>query len=66
MLLELTAAIVVCLLAFGVIVKASVSITRRLGLDPMAVLLYLGLAEEPQRQRRAERRRLRELLPDQA
>ena len=65
MLLELLAVVLVCVLAFYVIARASVRIIRRLGMDPMMVLLWLGLAEEPVACPRAERRRLHELLADQ-
>ena len=66
MLLELFAVVLVCALAFCVIAVASVRIIQRLGMDPMTVLLWLGLAEEPVACPRAQRRRLHELLVDQA
>jgi hypothetical protein len=64
MLLGLLAATLVCALAFYAIVKAAIRITKRLGMDPMTVLLWLGLAEEPVAHPRAERRRLAELVAD--
>ena len=42
--------------------KAAVKTMRRFGLDPLSVLLWLGLAEFPVEQKRSERPRLRELL----
>ena len=64
MLLGLLAATLVCALAFWLIVVASIRITRRLGMEPMMVLLWLGLAEEPPRYARSDRRRLAELVAD--
>ena len=61
MLLELFAAALVCALAFSMLVVAAIRITRRLGMEPMMVLMWLGLAEEPPRTARSERRRLAEL-----
>ena len=66
MLLELLAAALVWVLAFYVIAKASVRIIKDLGMDPVMVMLWLGLAEEPVAVRRSERRRLNDLLVDQA
>lgn len=65
MLLQLLAAALVCALAFYVIAQASVRIIRALGMDPVVVMLWLGLAEEPVAVRRADRRRLHELLVEQ-
>jgi hypothetical protein len=64
MLLGLLAATLVCLLAFWVIAHAAVRITRRLGMDPLMVLMWLGLVEEPPRTPRSDRRRLAEFLVD--
>ena len=66
MLLGLLVATLLCVLAFWTIAHASVRIVRRLGMDPMAVLEWLGLAERPTEQRRSERRRLGELLADRS
>lgn len=64
MLLGLLAATLVCALSFWFIVVAAVRITRRLGMEPMMVLLWLGLAEEPPHYARSDRRRLAELVGD--
>lgn len=64
MLLGLLVAMLVCVLAFWVLAKASIRIVERLGMDPVAVLLWLGLLEEPVACPRSERRRLHELLAD--
>lgn len=61
MLLQLLAGAAVFALAFSMVLAASIRITRRLGMDPMMVLMWLGLAEEPPRTPRSNRRRLAEL-----
>ena len=62
MVLSVLAAALVCLLAVWVIARASVRITTRLGLDPVATLLWLGLMEREPERPRSERRRLSDLL----
>ena len=61
MLLELFAGALVYALAFSMVLVASIRITRRLGMEPMMVLMWLGLAEEPPHTPRSARRRLGEL-----
>ena len=63
--LALVVTVLLFALAAWVVARASMRILRRLGLDPMAVLVALGLAEEPVEQRRKERRRLGEILRDE-
>ena len=47
MVLPLLVALLLCALAIWVIAKAALNLTARLGVDPMALLLWLGLAERP-------------------
>jgi hypothetical protein len=49
-----------CALALFVLAVASLKICRRVGLDPVEVLLWLGLLERPLAVPRDRRRRLHE------
>lgn len=49
--------------SFAVLVLSR-AVMRRLGLDPLATLFWLGLAERPNGEPRAQRTRLKELLTD--
>jgi hypothetical protein len=64
MLLAACAALLVCALVLCVIAAAALRTCRRLGLDPLEVLLWLGLLERAVDVPRARRRRLGELLVD--
>jgi hypothetical protein len=66
MVLSALAALLVCALVLCLIAAASLRICRRLGLDPIEVLLWLGLLERPLAVPRKRRRRLGELLLDGA
>lgn len=65
MLLSAFAVIGVCLLATLLIVMVTLRFCRRIGLDPIATLLWLGIVERPLEVPRARRRRLGELVLDQ-
>ena len=64
MLRDLVLLTIPCCLGAVFIGRASLTIMRRLGLDPVATLEWLGLAEKPLEVPRTERTRLREVLPD--
>jgi hypothetical protein len=64
MLLALCVAALLFTLAMYAIAKVALSIMTLLGLEPMTVLLWFGLAERPGERPRAERRRLGELFAD--
>jgi hypothetical protein len=62
MLLAVCAALLVCALAVTVIAWLTLRICRRLGVDPVAVLLWFGVLERPlEVPRRHRRRRLAEV-----
>ena len=58
MLLWFCLSALVYLLAFWFIARAGVRLMRRLGLDPVAVVLWLGLAEWPKDRPTVRRRPL--------
>jgi hypothetical protein len=60
----LCVAAVLWVLGVWVVARVTLGVVTRLGLDAMEVLLWLGLAEEPVGQRRAERERLRDLFAE--
>ena len=64
MLLSLCAAALVFTLALYAVGRASLRIMTRLELDPVAVMLWLGLAEEVVEIPRRKRQRLAQLLVD--
>ena len=64
MLLALCVAALLCALGVWTVAKAALSITRRLGADPMTVLLWFGLADRPDERPRAPRRQVRERVVD--
>lgn len=66
MWLALCVAALVFTLAVWAIAKATLTLMTRLGVDPMAVLLWFGLAERPIQHPRATRKRLGELFDDSA
>ena len=61
MLLSACVVAVGFLLAAWISARLSLRIMRRLGLEPVPVMLWLGLAERPAGPPRKERRRLGEL-----
>jgi hypothetical protein len=60
--LTLCAIALVWTLGAYVSARTAIGVTRRLGVDPMGMLLWLGLAEGPGEERRSERRRLAEMF----
>ena len=62
MLLPLLVGTLLFVLAAFIVAKASLRIMRRLGLEIVPVLLWLGILEEPLHVPRSQRRRLGELL----
>lgn len=61
MMLAFCVSVLLCVLVAYAIAKTSLAIIQRLGIDPLALLLWLGLAERPIEPRSA-RRRLGQLL----
>ena len=61
MVLPLLVALLLCALAIWVIAKAALNLTARLGVDPMSLLLWLGLADRPSDDPAVLRRRLGDL-----
>ena len=64
MLLPIAVLVVLGALGALLVARATVRVLRRLGLDPVTVMLWLGLAERPLELPRRRRRRLGELLLD--
>lgn len=64
MLLALCVAALLCTLALWTIAKVALGVLGRLGIEPMTVLLWFGLAERPDERPRSDGRRLRDLVAD--
>jgi hypothetical protein len=62
--------IVFCFVALGLtfalyaVARVALRVMERLAIDPMTLLLWFGLAEDPVEEPRSDRRRLNELLGD--
>lgn len=64
MLLEAFAVVATILLATLLILLVTLRFCKRIGLDPIATLLWLGLVERPLEVPRTRRRRLGDVLVD--
>ena len=60
-MLAVVIGLLLCAVGAFLVARGSLAVMRRLGLDPVATLMWLGLAERPI-EPRAQRRRLKELL----
>jgi hypothetical protein len=65
MLLSALAALAVCGLGLLLVVLVTLRFCKRIGLDPIATLMFFGIVERPLEVPRARRRRLGELVLDQ-
>ena len=63
MLLTLCLALLTGVAMMVTVAVLALLVLRRMGMDPIAVLLWLGIAEEPTRQPRKARPRLAALTP---
>ena len=64
MVLALCVIALLCTLTIYTVARIAMAVIARLGIDPMDILLWFGLAERPHEQPRVKDGRLGELLAD--